>query len=83
MKRKLKIDDLAVESFSTGKDDLARTRGTVRGASGYTNCGLTLIEESCASPCPIETHETCYRTCLDTCGVKCETRDASCVRGTC
>jgi hypothetical protein len=79
MKRKLKIDDLAVESFSTGKNGLAGTRGTVPGASGYTNCGLTLVQESCASPCPIQTHDSCDRTC-DTCGPACETAQPSCVR---
>jgi hypothetical protein len=83
MKRKLKIEDLAVASFSTGEDDLAATRGTVRGAAasdGETQCGITLlVAESCVYLCATGRGDTCY----DTCGVTCESCAFSCVRGTC
>jgi hypothetical protein len=83
MKRKLKIEDLAVASFSTGEDGRAGTRGTVRAAAasdGETQCGITLlVPESCIYLCATGRGDTCH----DTCGVTCESCAFSCVRGTC
>lgn len=75
MKRKLKIEDLAVVSFSTA-EDMARARGTVHGASGVTACWQSLlVPESCVYLCP-RTQDTCYatcddRTCLGSCPPQC------------
>lgn len=77
MKRKLKLDDLAVASFST-EQPVAGARGTVRAASGYTQCYETLIiPESCVYACPVGTRDTCYDTCG---GVTCESCQPTCVR---
>lgn len=56
MKRKLKLEDLAVDTFAT-TPDAPRGRGTVRGLADTTpgaceaSLGGTCIEETCAMDC--------------------------------
>lgn len=59
MKRKLRLDELSVTSFST--DDAGGERGTVHG-HGDVSYGTCPGEPSCIS---------CVRTCGDTCGDSC------------
>jgi len=87
MKRKLRLDDLAVESFATTRESGER-RGTVRGLDGtyppspgqsYPECytgHLTCItpatcEVSCGDTCAISCNGSCQITCNDTCDVSC------------
>ena len=70
MKRKLRIDELSVTSFST--DEGGGEQGTVR-AHGDVSYGTCQGEPSCIS---------CLRTCADTCGNTCSCF-VSCVAGTC
>lgn len=67
MKRKLRIDELSVTSFSTDEDRLARERGTVRGL-GDVSYGTCRGERTCDDTC--EGLRTCdgARTCADSCG---------------
>ena len=67
MKRKLRMEDLSVASFSTEEDGLARERGTVRGfmvdtqAPTMDTCeGLRTCDFSCQGVA-----RTCYATCDD------------------
>lgn len=71
MKRKLRIEELSVTSFST--DDAARERGTVRG-HGDVSYGTCPGEATCDS-CDL-------RTCADTCGDSC-TCQVTCFERTC
>jgi hypothetical protein len=85
MKRKLKMDDLAVASFST-EEGFGRERGTVRGASGetlaepYESC---VVAQTCVSPCSgVQTRDTCYHSC----GISCNNDRScfdTCLRDTC
>jgi hypothetical protein len=69
MKRKLRIDDLSVTSFST--DDGHGERGTVQGHSGDISFGTCPGELTCDS-CNL-------RTCADSCGCT----EGTCPRHTC
>lgn len=64
----LRLDDLAVEGFST--EPAPRARGTVRGEQ--CSCGGTCYDESCANTCWFTCMPTCMETCDDwTCGETC------------
>lgn len=67
--RKLHLEDLAVESFST--IDGADGRGTVRGMDS-----ATVDQDTCAT-CPA-TCATCGATCPNTCPVTCGNTCATC-----
>lgn len=87
MKRKLRLDDLAVESFGTTRGS-ADVRGTVHGRGGtyppspgqsYPECysgHLTCItpntcDISCGATCDISCNGSCDISCADTCPVSC------------
>jgi hypothetical protein len=87
MKRKLRLDDLAVESFGTTREPVDM-RGTVRGLAGtlppspgqsYPECysgQLTCItpnscDFSCGGTCDLSCGGSCYISCGDTCPVSC------------
>lgn len=71
MKRKLRIEELSVASFSTDEDGVTRERGTVRGFI--------------ADPNPIPTDGTCaaFRTCDVSCQGIVRTCYATCDDPTC
>lgn len=46
---KLKLEDLAVESFATG--DAERQRGTVHGHSGFPDCDTYYLKMTCGATC--------------------------------
>lgn len=77
MKRKLRIEELSVTSFSTGEDDFARERGTVRGMAD-TSPHVTLVYGSCVvarDSCDASCQgivRTCAETCPATCGITCD-----------
>lgn len=82
----LNIDELAVESFETSRDLLAR--GTVRGASESTEFQIICTcdsdngtcDDSCQGGCGTGSTCSCNGTCGgDTCGFC--TRDATCATG--
>ena len=66
MKRKLRMEDLSVSSFSTEADEPVRERGTVRG-HGDVSFGTCRGEATCDDTC--RGLRTCdgLRTCADTC----------------
>ncbi|HEX6371943.1 MAG TPA: hypothetical protein VF006_23670 [Longimicrobium sp.] len=85
----LRLDDLAVEGFST--TPAPRDRGTVRGEQACTcygpTCEGSCYDETCADTCWFTCMNTCMDTCddwtcLETCGFSnCETRCGA--AGTC
>jgi hypothetical protein len=78
MKRKLRMEELSVSSFSTEEDALARERGTVRGhgdisfgtCPGEPTCDSCDNLRTCADTCAC-TSQTCLRTCSFTCYATC------------
>lgn len=69
--RKLKLEELAVESFSTAPEPVKR--GTVRAHVTYLevySCDPTCQDATCGVTCP--------NTCPYTCDQTCNTCDASC-----
>jgi hypothetical protein len=75
MKRKLILEDLALESFDTESDTLAAPRGTVRGndgTGGNISCGFTCI--TCYQTCGDTCDFTCVQTCPFSCPAACATR---------
>lgn len=87
MKRKLRLDDLAVETFATTSKPTER-RGTVRGLDGtyppspghsYPECYTghetcitpATCDISCGATCNISCNGSCDITCNDTCDVSC------------
>lgn len=67
MKRKLRIEELSVASFSTEADERREQRGTVRGMqltiTFYTKITCDAGQYTCAPTCPDTCHVTC-RTCI-------------------
>ena len=86
MKRKLRIEELSVTSFSTEEDDIARERGTVRGMADtspqvtvvYGSCAL--VRDTCDGSCQVIVR-TCAQTCPGTCAITCD--DPSACNQTC
>jgi hypothetical protein len=76
MKRKLRLEELSVASFSTGEDGFERERGTVRGMADtggatYTQAYVSCVRDSCDPSCQ-GLARTCWATCDDhTCGGSC------------
>ncbi len=70
MKRKLRIEELSVATFSTEDDSTARDRGTVRGFGdiSFSTCPGELTCDSCGN----------VRTCADTCGCSMVTCQRTC-----
>lgn len=81
-KLRLRLDELAVEGFST--TPAAPASGTVVGQQGthysYCTCNMPTCDPTCAYSCDDETcygyftcgwQQTCEATCLDTCGPSC------------
>lgn len=73
-KLKLNLDELAVDSFDTTKNE-AKT-GTVFGeqCTCYTNCscpGCPTCDASCNGSCDYTCDVSCYGTCGDTCDNSC------------
>lgn len=79
MKRKLRLDDLAVESFPTTRE-LGDARGTVRGQDGtfppspghsYPECYSG--HQTCITPltCELSCGGTCEISCNGTCPLPC------------
>jgi hypothetical protein len=71
MKLKLKLEDLAVDSFDTTRSETPK--GTVFGeqCTCYTNCtcpGCPTCYASCDTTCATCGENTCAQTCGDTCG---------------
>lgn len=72
MKRKLRLDELAVVSFATEDETPARERGTVRAhapGSEVPTCGVSCeiirtCANTCQATCPITCSVTCYITCV-------------------
>jgi hypothetical protein len=67
MKRKLRIDELSVASFSTEADEAQEQRGTVRGmqiAGTWQTCLTCYVGQyTCAQTCPRTCQVTC-QTCI-------------------
>ena len=78
MKRKLRIEELSVASFTTGEES-TRERGTVRGMAD-TSPQVTLVYGSCAviRTCDFSCQGVA-RTCVDTCANTCPFTCATCV----
>jgi hypothetical protein len=73
MKRKLRIEELSVASFSTGEGGQAE-RGTVRGFDSFVLTVGTCWGRTCDGrrTCGGDScDETCYVTCDYTCNVTC------------
>ena len=84
MKRKLRLDDLSVESFATAPDG-GGARGTVR-AQGVCGPPADTAYEICYSgSCQISCGGTCERTCDNlTCAATCHLScNPTCVGPTC
>jgi hypothetical protein len=74
MKRKLRIEELSVASFSTEPEDVPEQRGTVRGMQ------VPGTWQSCLT-CYLNQY-TCAQTCPRTCNVTCQTC-ITCVNAPC
>jgi hypothetical protein len=89
MKLKLKLDDLAVDSFDTIAAE--KSRGTVFGeqctcwtACGQNTCpGCPTCDASCNGTCAASCDGTCNCGTDNTCGYSCYHTDCGCLPPTC